>query len=74
MAGLQKAPHSIDVKAGETVALCTCGLSANGRCDGAHKGTGKKPNIAVFDQDKTVYVCGCGETKEMPFCDGAHQS
>lgn len=28
----------------------------------------------IDPQDKPVFVCGCGLSKNMPFCDGAHKA
>lgn len=29
--------------------------------------------IRVDPQDKPVFVCGCGLTRNFPFCDGTHK-
>jgi CDGSH-type Zn-finger protein len=29
--------------------------------------------IKIEPQDKPVFVCGCGLTKNFPFCDGTHK-
>lgn len=69
----QKAPYAVEVKAGEKYFWCTCGLSTQQPyCDGAHKGTGMKPQTFVAEKDSTAYLCGCKATKNGPFCDGAH--
>ena len=73
MAGWQNKPFKVDVKAGDTKAYCMCGLSKNGPfCDGSHVGTGKKPNVINYDDDKMVFVCGCQQSSNKPFCDGSH--
>lgn len=30
--------------------------------------------IKIDPQDKPVFICGCGLTKNFPFCDGAHKA
>ncbi len=29
--------------------------------------------IRIDPQDKPVFICGCGLTKNFPFCDGTHK-
>ncbi len=29
--------------------------------------------IKIEPQDKPVFVCGCGLSRNFPFCDGAHK-
>lgn len=73
MSGWQDKPFAVDVKAGETKAFCMCGLSKNGPyCDGSHAGSGIKPKVTKFEEDKKVYVCGCRQSKNLPLCDGSH--
>jgi len=33
---------------------------------------GKGP-YRIDPQDKPVFVCGCGLSKNLPFCDGSHK-
>jgi CDGSH-type Zn-finger protein len=35
-----------------------------------HEATGP---IEVPPQDKSVWICACGLTKDAPFCDGSHK-
>ncbi len=30
--------------------------------------------IKIEPQDKAVFVCACGLSKNLPFCDGAHKA
>ena len=30
--------------------------------------------IRIDPQDKPVFICGCGLTKNFPFCDGSHKN
>jgi CDGSH-type Zn-finger protein len=36
-----------------------------------HDATGP---IRIDPQDKPVFICGCGITKNFPFCDGSHKA
>lgn len=29
--------------------------------------------IRIDPQDKPVFICGCGLSRNMPFCDGCHK-
>jgi CDGSH-type Zn-finger protein len=52
---------------------CTCGKSkTNPFCDGAHKGSSKKPVAFEVTEEKDYPICGCGKTKNPPYCDGSH--
>ena len=76
MTAWQKTPFRIDVKKGQTIKFCACGLSKNGPyCDGSHakENTGKKPLIVTFEEDKTISACGCQASNNRPFCDGSHK-
>ncbi|RMH24897.1 MAG: CDGSH iron-sulfur domain-containing protein [Planctomycetota bacterium] len=30
--------------------------------------------IKIEPQDKPVFICGCGLTRNFPFCDGSHKA
>ncbi len=30
--------------------------------------------IRIDPQDKPVFICGCGLTRNFPFCDGTHKA
>lgn len=30
--------------------------------------------VRIDPQDKPVFICGCGLTKNFPFCDGSHKN
>lgn len=34
----------------------------------------RKGPIRIDPQDKPVFICGCGLTKNVPFCDGNHKA
>ena len=66
-------PEKLEVKAGKTVAICSCGESEKGLiCDGSHGPTGRRPWIFKADSDKSIMVCACGKTDKPPYCDGSH--
>ena len=48
---------ALELKADETYALCTCGLSEKmPYCDGSHKGTGLKSLKIVPDKDVSLSI------------------
>ncbi len=67
-------PYAISVKKDQEYWLCVCGKSGTGLCNGSHEGTGKAPHRYIASKDDTVYVCGCGQSFESPFCDGTHKT
>ncbi len=74
MAHWQDSPFIIDVKKGDTKAICRCGKTSNPPfCDGSHRGSEFTPNVITFEEDKKVAICGCGKTGNPPFCDGTHR-
>ena len=67
-------PKAIEMKAGETVWWCSCGLSKNQPfCDGSHQGSAFAPVEYSADKDGKVFFCQCKRTTNPPFCDGAHK-
>ena len=72
----QESPYEVSLKAGQTYAWCSCGLSTKQPfCDGTHKQTGDlKPIVFVAENDETVYLCGCKQTNNGPHCDGTHNT
>ncbi|MEJ1381019.1 MAG: thiamine pyrophosphate-binding protein [Candidatus Sedimenticola sp. (ex Thyasira tokunagai)] len=67
-------PKPVDLKAGETVYWCSCGMSRSQPfCDGAHKDTGFKPLAFTAEADDKYFFCQCKRTQSPPFCDGAHK-
>jgi len=51
-----------------------CGLTKTPPfCDGSHKDTHDVPMVVHYDNDETVYVCGCRKSASLPFCDGTHK-
>ena len=68
-----KASITVELKAGEKKAWCTCGLSVNQPfCDGKHRGTDFTPLIFEEKTDTKVNLCTCKKTKNPPYCDGSH--
>ncbi len=73
IAGLN--PIKVALTEGEKKSWCACGLNEEGAfCNGSHKPTDLTP--LRFEAKKTgdVYLCMCKQTKNPPYCDGAHKS
>ena len=67
-----KKPAVIELAAG-TYYWCSCGDSKEQPfCDGAHKGTGFRPQQVVLDKPAKIALCNCKQTNNPPACDGAH--
>ena len=66
-------PYPMEVKKGETVQWCACGLSQNQPwCDGSHRGTDFVPVTFTARRDQIVFFCGCKHSKRGEICDGSH--
>ena len=65
-------PAADELKGGQTIYWCACGLSANQPyCDGSHT-AGFNPMPFTPPTDGTYYLCQCKRTATPPLCDGAH--
>jgi len=57
----------------QVYAFCTCGRADSYPfCDGAHKGSGMKPQIHKCEAAGAAVICGCRKSEGYPFCDGSH--
>ena len=67
-------PMPVDVVAGETYGWCSCGLSETmPLCDRSHRDRSDKKSFKfVAEETRRMYLCGCAETNNPPFCDGSH--
>ncbi len=64
-------PAAVELKGGQTIYWCACGLSANQPyCDGSHQGIDPMPFTPT--DDGTYYLCQCKQTATPPLCDGSH--
>ena len=73
MAEWEDRPIPVEVKAGDKKAFCTCRKSANAPfCDGSHAGSGQRPCVVEFDEDKTIHACRCLRSANGIYCDGSH--
>lgn len=68
-------PAVVELKAGETVYWCSCGLSKTQPfCDGSHQDTGFEPMVFTAEKDDRYYFCQCKHSGTNPLCDGTHKS
>jgi len=68
-------PQVVDVKAGETIWWCHCGLSKKQpHCDGSHQGTDFTPLEFIAEKEGKVAFCLCKHTAKEPRCDGSHDA
>ena len=68
-----KEPLEVQLKKGEKLLWCACGLSNNQPfCDGSHHGTKSKPVDFTAVRDGPVKLCNCKISKTAPFCDNSH--
>jgi CDGSH-type Zn-finger protein/quercetin dioxygenase-like cupin family protein len=64
-----------ELRAGESLQWCSCGLSATQPlCDGSHRASALRPLRYVAPCDEEVLLCTCKRTRTPPFCDGAHNN
>jgi len=67
-------PFAVDVEKDKSYFWCACGLSKSQPfCDGSHSTTDIRPVQYQATETKTVYFCGCKQSKS-PICDGSHNS
>ncbi len=65
-------PFPVVVEPGKKYSWCSCGLSKTQPfCDHSHSGTGMHSVKFDFTEQKTVYFCGCKQSK-TGLCDGSH--
>ncbi len=75
MSDWKNKPLAIEVKAGDKISFCACGLSKNAPyCDGSHKQTDIQPYRVTFEEDKKIWACCCKHSHKRPFCDGTHKT
>ncbi|NOS87878.1 MAG: CDGSH iron-sulfur domain-containing protein [Methylococcaceae bacterium] len=74
MATKTNSPLPVDVIAGTKYGWCNCGYSQNmPLCDHAHREFSDKKSFKfIAEESKTLYLCGCSETKTPPYCDGTN--
>jgi CDGSH-type Zn-finger protein len=75
MTNKKKSPMPLDVEAGKTYGWCSCGLSqVMPLCDGTHRelAPDKKAVKFVAEETRRLYLCGCCQTNNPPFCDETH--
>lgn len=66
-------PAKVELKEGETIYWCACGLSKNQPfCDGSHEGTPFEPVEYTPKKSGPAFLCLCKATRNPPFCDGSH--
>jgi CDGSH-type Zn-finger protein len=70
---IKNSPHAIEVEAGKSYWVCSCGKSKRPPfCDGSHP-AGFFPNEYKADKTGTAYICGCRKSKNGMTCDGSHK-
>jgi CDGSH iron-sulfur domain-containing protein 3 len=71
---MSNAPYAVEVEAGKSYWLCSCGKSkGQPYCDGSHP-AGTIPNEHVAEKTGTAYFCGCNKSKNGTMCDGSHKA
>ena len=70
-----RAPAPVEVKAGEELWWCACGMSASQPfCDGSHKGSGFTPVEYKPAAEEEAWFCACKRSGKKPMCDGTHKT
>lgn len=68
-----RTPVKVELKKGEELYWCACGLSKNQPyCDGSHRTTDITPKKFIAEETGDAYLCMCKHSKNPPYCDGTH--
>lgn len=71
----RKGPYKVEVEAAKRYLWCACGRAQTQPfCDMTHRGSGLAPVHYTPEESGTVYLYGCKQTRNPPFCDGSHKA